>query len=276
MRAGIVGRRSWLSVALACVASLFFDSVGVPHELHAAAPSEAVGEELFQAITDGKVEARVVVRDQFHARVFLKNVTQSPVSVKLPDVLAARPILAQNFFNPGANPGQGFGPPASSSTQGASQAVGGSPNGTARPNGIFSIPPESVREMRLETVCLEHGKPNPRSAVKYELVKLEEVCKEPAVEALLVRYAQGGLDRDTVQAAAWNLANGLAWRDLENMTEPVAINASRPVYSTEQLQAARRLTGAAKKQIAARTAPSEKSITVEGQTIDFSTINARK
>lgn len=272
MRTGFVGR--FVSAACMLVTAT---AIG-------AEPSQPADDELFQAIKDGKVEAKVVARDPHHVRVFLKNPAKNPVSVKLPDVLAARPILAQGFFNPGGGGGgQGFGFNSSSSSTPAPQAVGGAtPGTTARSGGtVFNIPPESVREMRLDTLCLEHGKPNPKSSVSYELVKLEDVCREPAVESLLIRYGRGDLDRDVVQAAAWNLANGLAWRDLQNMTEPVAGNAVKPVYSADQLQAARRLAEGAKQEIAARKKPAAspvaaKPITVEGQTITVPTINARK
>lgn len=273
MRTGFVGRMVSATCVLMAATAL------------SAEPPQPAGEELFQAIKDGRVEARVVARDQHHVRVFLKNPAKNPVSVKLPDVLAARPILAQGFFNPGGGQGQGQGFATSTSSSGMQppQTVGGSTQGTtARGNGtIFNIPPESVREIKLDTVCLEHGKPNPRSSVAYELAKLEEVCKEPAVESLLIRYGRGDLDRDVVQAAAWNLANGLAWRDLEKMTVPVAINAVKPVYSSDQLQAARRLAEGAEKEIAARmksaaTPVAAKSMKVEGQTITVPTINARK
>ena len=246
-------------------------------ELLAAPPSSAVAEagDLFAALKAGDVEARVVARDQHHVRVFLKNPSKRPLSVKLPDVLAARPILAQGFFGQQGN-GQGFN--STTSSQQPAQAVGGPMStGSSRGfgNGPFNIPPESVREIKIEAVCLEHGKPNPKNTMPYELVRLDEVCKEPAVEALLIRYGQGGLDRDVVQAAAWNLANGLSWDKLAAMTEPVAINALRPIYTPQQLQAARQLTERAKKEIAARKKPAE-ALTVEGQTIDVPTINARK
>jgi len=284
MRTGFVGRM----VSAAGVLGVCF--LGAATSL-AAEPAKQTpaGDELFEAIKEGKVEAKVIARDPYQVRVFLKNPAKNPVSVKLPDVLAARPILAQGFFNPGGGgPGQGFGQSTSSSGTQPPQTVGGSTQGTTgRGNGtIFNIPPESVREIKLDTVCLEHGKPNPRSSVAYELAKLEDVCKEPALESLLIRYGRGDLDRDVVQAAAWNLANGLAWRDLEKMTVPVAINAVRPVYSSDQLQAARRLAEGAKKEIAARTKSAAtpvaaKSMKVEGQTIavpmiTVPTINARK
>lgn len=275
MRTGFVGRFASVACALITATAL------------GAEPAEQspAGHDLFQAIQDGKVEAKVIARDPNHVRVFLKNPAKNPVSVKLPDVLAARPILAQGFFNGGGGGGgQGFGfNNSSSSSMQVPQAVGGATPGTSARSGgtVFNIPPESVREMRLETVCLEHGKPNPKSSVTYELAKLEDVCKEPAVESLLIRYGRGDLDRDVVQAAAWNLANGLAWRDLQSMTEPVAGNAVKPVYSSDQLSAARRLAEAAKQEIAARKRPAAtqsaaKPITVEGQTINVPTINARK
>ncbi|MCE9605741.1 MAG: hypothetical protein K8U03_12675 [Planctomycetia bacterium] len=219
-------------------------------DLLAAAPPEATNAGcLFEAIEQGNVEVRVVARDANHLRVFIKNATQQPISVKLPDVLAARPVLAQQgFFNQGQGPIFGNNP--NRNGQQASQAVAGPTNGTARAN-IFNIPPESVREFRVDTVCLEHGKPDPRSAVPYELAKLEDVCREPAVESLLVRYGQEELDREVVQAAAWNLANGMTWNELEKMSVPVAVNATKPQYSTQQLLLARRLSEAALKQTAA-------------------------
>jgi len=252
-----VSRRGALRIALACFVGC--GSLAPVADTFAATPPklEAEAGELFEALKAGSVESRVVARDQHHVRVFLKNTSKQPISVKLPEVLAARPILAQqNFFNPQQGGNQlGFGSP--SGNQQSSQAVAG-PMGSANGNRggtIFSIPPESVRELRVDSVCLEHGKPNPRSAVPYELVKFDEICKEPAVEALLTRYGQGGLDRDIVQAAAWNLANGLAWTELEKMTEPVAINAVKPVYTSQQLRSAKQLTDEAKKYAAANKRP---------------------
>lgn len=248
----------------------------------AAEPAQPAGDDLFLAIKEGKVEARVVARDPHHVRVFLKNPAKIPLTVKLPEVIAARPVLAQNFFNPAGNgQAQGFNTSSSTSGMQAPQAVGGATPGSSSRNGtIFNIPPESVRELRLDTVCLEHGRPNPKSSVTYELARLEDVCKEPAVESLLVRYGRGDLDRDVVQVAAWSLANGLAWRDLEQMTVPVAINAVRRVYSADQLQAARRLVEAARQEVATRKKPVASPVaaktTFEGQTIDVSTFNARK
>lgn len=272
-----VSRR--VACRLAAAGILGASGVVIGGELFAAAPPAAAAEagDLFAALKSGDVEAKVVVRDQHHVRVFLKNPSKRPLSVKLPEVLAARPILAQNnFFNPQGN-GQGLS--TTTSSQQPAQAVGGpTSSGSSRGfNGgpIFNIPPESVREIKIDAVCLEHGKPNPKNTMPYELVKLEEVCKEPAVESLLVRYGQGGLDRDVVQAAAWNLANGLSWDKLAAMSEQVAINAERPIYTPQQLQAARQLTERAKKEVASRKHPAD-TLTVEGQAIDVPTINARK
>jgi len=272
-----VSRRAAYRIAVACFVG--GGALASTSHMIAATPPAATAEagDLFAALKAGDVEARVVARDPHHVRVFLKNPSKRALSVKLPEVLAARPILAQNnFFNPQGN-GQGLS--TTTSSQQPAQAVGG-PTSTGSSRGfnggtIFNIPPESVREIQIDSVCLEHGKPNPKNTMPYELAPLAEVCKEPAVESLLVRYGKEGLDRDVVQVAAWNLANGLSWDKLAAMTEPVAINAVRSVYTPQQLQAARHLTDRAKKEIGARKKPAE-TITVEGQKLEISTINARK
>lgn len=247
---GPMNRRSWLRVAIFCCPWMG-GAVTDWTKMLAATPSTPAADDLFQAMNDGKVEARVVARDANHVRVFFKNLSKQPLTVKLPEVLAARPVLAQaNFFNPQQG-GGGLGM-GSRGGQQAPQAVAGPASGGNRNGNIFNIPPESVRELRVDSVCLEHGKPDPRSAVTYELVKLEEVCSEPAVESLLARYGAEGLDRDVVQAAAWNLANDLGWSELEQMSEPVAINATKPIYTSQQLQLARRLTETALKATAGR------------------------
>ena len=136
----------------------------------------------------------MIARDAYHLRVFLKNPGKETVRLQMPAVIAARPVdlaaaqdpakqnlAQQNFFNPGANNGgNSFG--TGSQGGGKNQAVSGPPpfgitnnasNNQQGQNNVFAIPPESTREFRVATVCVEHGKPNPRSMVKYELVRPE-------------------------------------------------------------------------------------------------------
>lgn len=204
--------------------------------------------DLFAAIERGMVEARIIARDQFHARLLLTNVSQFPLAIQLPDVLAARPVLAQqglNFFGGGLQGGGNQNPPAASTTQ----SVGGSPVMTfgqqmgGRPggNGVFSIPPEKVRTVEIACLCLEQGKPNPRSSVKYELVPLAAVNDDPRLATVLKANARGDVDRDVAQAAAWNIASKLSWERLAGLSQMIAINAEAPIFNSLQLRRAKEL-----------------------------------
>jgi len=219
---------------------------------------------LLGAIERGIVEAKVIARDERHVRVFLKNPGTQPVNVSIPDVLAARPILAQavnNFFNPQGPGGStsNFG----SSQSGQSQAVAGPAQFSSQNNnGIFAIPPESVREVRIKSVCVEHGKPEPNSRLKYELVEASRVGVGPELETLLAGYGRDELDAEAVQAATWHLANGKSWQELASMSRLAAVNARSPIFSQRQLQTAKKLVAEAQRSIAGRNAAKRSSTSV--------------
>ncbi|MBA4016188.1 MAG: hypothetical protein C0483_03265 [Pirellula sp.] len=233
---------------------------------------------LYAALETGMVDAKVIARDAYHLRVFLRNAGKEAVRLQLPTVIAARPVALaaaqdpakqhlaqQNFFNPGANPGGGtFG----QNSQGGAktQAVSGpttfgitanSANNQQGQNNVFAIPPESTREFRVATVCVEHGKPNPRSIVKYELVKPEKVGVGPELADALVSYGRGESDREAMQAAAWHLANGKTWDELRKMSRMTAVNAQTPIFTSQELAAARRLVEASQQRIAAKNKANE-------------------
>ncbi len=212
--------------------------------------------DIFAALESEQIEAQIIVRDPFHARLLLKNPTSEPVLVQLPDVLAARPILAQqglNFFG-----GQQANTNRASSP--APQAVGGSPMTTTfgqqvggRPgNGMFSIAPEQVRTVDIACLCLEQGKPNPRSNVKYELVPLAEVNGDPRLAEVLRSHARGEADREIAQAAAWHIAGKLSWERLAGLSQMVAINADAPIFNSLQLRRAKELVDGAASRAAVR------------------------
>src|SRR5687768_10401303 len=148
--------------------------------------------DLFNAIEEGAVDARVIVRDQFHAKVVLQNLSDVPVALNIPQFLAAQPILAQFQF-PGLSNQQQQGPGSTAigpQGGGLPQSVGGSPQNSSSQNnpfqgsGPFNIAPEQVRTIDLPCFCLEHGKPNPRAAIKYQLVPLEQANDDPRLPGL--------------------------------------------------------------------------------------------
>lgn len=254
--------------------------------------------ELFAAREQGLVDVRVVVSDRHHARLLLKNTTKRPLTVALPAVFAARPVLAQpGIF--GAQNGQSSaqanapqtvaGPMQFGSNKGGQAANGANVNFFQPGGNMFVIPPESVRTLAMRCFCIEHGKPDPRTAVKYELVPAAEAGVAPMLEALLVRYGRGDLDREAMQAAVWHAANGKSWRELASMSRRIAVNADEPLFSAVELRAAKRWVDEASAAIAVRQASQAAGgaapYVAEGQTLDagnavegrtFTGVQARK
>src|SRR5690606_2315526 len=129
--------------------------------------------ELFEGLDQGRIEARVVPSNEFHAHIFLTNTTQQPLTVQLPAAAAAVHGLKQaasGFIPPGplGLPGQ-----TAQATLGAGQAAAGQlfpsgpQSGTYTPSTpfdgtqFFSIPAEKTVQVEFQSVCLDHGKPSP-------------------------------------------------------------------------------------------------------------------
>lgn len=79
---------------------------------------------------------------------------------------------------------------------------------------MFSVPPETVRTLRVATVCLEHGKPEPSSRRPYKLVSLESYSEDPQLAIILESFGRGEMTQKVAQAAAWHVASGLSWERL--------------------------------------------------------------
>jgi len=184
-------------------------SARIPPGSPAAAPARSV--DLFAAEAEGLIEVRVIPRDEKQARVFVTNKSKEPLKVRMPDALAAVPVLAQNN-GVGLFPGNG----QQQGGQQAPQPVGMTPGMQQnRGNGpIFNVPPEQTRDMKVMGVCLAYGKPGPRPVMNYKLVPLTHVTTNPAVASVLRRYGRGEYSQTAAQAAAWNLIDGRTWQQL--------------------------------------------------------------
>lgn len=86
--------------------------------------------------------------------------------------------------------------------------------GNGLPGGLMRIEPDRPRKLKVTTVCLEHGKPDPRPRMTYQLVPIERVTGDPRLHTLCTQLGSGELPRSVAQAAAWHLASGLSWREL--------------------------------------------------------------
>jgi hypothetical protein len=84
--------------------------------------------------------------------------------------------------------------------------------------GMMSVAPEQVAQFKVGTVCLEHGKKDPRPSVKYEIKPIESFT-----------------------AAAWNLTDGLTWEQLAAKRAVHVNGVGRQWFSPQQVQAGMQL-----------------------------------
>ena len=184
--------------------------------------------DVFEAMKDGRVAVRFIAESEHKAHIVVENKTKQPLNVKLPEVFAGMPVLAQ-----AADP--------------AAQAAGGAAGGAA----AFNVAPERTRRITVPTLCLEHGKPDPNSRMKYELKPIDALSDKPEVSELLKRYGRGEVNVRVAQAAAWHLQNGLSWNDLAAKELRHARRPSEPYFSRAELMAAMNVT----KEIAKKVGP---------------------
>ena len=110
--------------------------------------------------------------------------------------------------------------------------------GGGQGGGFFSVPAEKVMDIKVATLCLEHGKPDPRPAMKYEIRPIGEFTTNAAVQELCRVFGNKQLPREAAQAAAWHLANNMSWEELANKRIKRANGTSYPYFTQQALQVA--------------------------------------
>ena len=144
--------------------------------------------DLFDAIEEGSVETTVIAKSANDASLFVTNKSDATVSIQVPKAVVAVQVLKQFFPQGGRNAGPGAGfPGGNAGNAGLSQPIGGGPQNGANNqpgfnfnnignfngvgnnpgNGIFSVPPQKTVQVPLKTLCLAHGRPEPRPRMKY-------------------------------------------------------------------------------------------------------------
>ncbi len=109
----------------------------------------------------------------------------------------------------------------------------------------FRIPAGKTRTFRVNTVCLEHGKPEPSSRRPYKLVALETFSADPRLAAVLSGLGNGQVSQKVAQAATWNVANGLSWERLAaEKIDHAGGDPDEPFFASAELLLARRVVEA--------------------------------
>lgn len=216
--------------------------------------------ELFTAIERSELEVTMRPKNEFGGNVFLRNVTDKPITVLLPDAIVGLHVHPQ--FGGGAIGGAGGGlggQGAGGLGGGQNQAIGGGLGGggfgggggggfggqQGGGGGFFSIPAAETVRIPFQSVCLEHGKHSPTARNTYKVVPVEQYSDKPELKALCIAVGSGQVDRAVAQAAAWHISSGMTWDQLAAKTFDRAAAADTPYFSYAQLVAARNLVQAA-------------------------------
>lgn len=206
--------------------------------------------EFFEAIQRGELAVKLIPKDSTECRVMMENKTKRPLTVKLPEAFAGVPILAQAGF-PGGDAGRGArgnrggGGGGYGGGQGFGGGFGGYGGFGGMGMGMFNIPPEKVAQLRVPTVCLEHGKAEPRPHMAYEIKPLEAFTTKPGVRELCAMLGKGQISQRAAQAAAWYLNNDMSWQELAAKQLRYANGMRRSYFSPQELQTAMQIASEA-------------------------------
>jgi hypothetical protein len=255
--------RLWNRVALlACV--VLVPAYLVAAERRAAKSARVAGPvaesvDMFDAMKSQDIDVKLIPKDDKESRVLIKNNTDKPLNVRLPEAFAGVPVLAQARGGGGAAGGVGGG--------GQQQAMGGGMGGMGggmgmggMGGGMMNIPAEKVAQFKVATVCLEHGKKEPRPAIPYEIKPLESVTTKPEIRELLSAFGRGRLNQRATQAAAWHLANGMTWEQLANKRVEHLDGSSEMWFGPQEIQAAMQIAQNAISQAAIKSKTSPDSV----------------
>jgi hypothetical protein len=219
--------------------------------------------DMFDAIDDGSLDVKLVPKDSTQAKVVITNKTNQPLNVKLPDAFAGVHVLAQIGGMGGGGGGMGG---QGQSMGGGMGGGGGGMGGGGGGGGMFNVPAEKMGEFSVTCACLEHGKPEPRSTMKYEVRPLKNVTDKPGVAEVCRMLGTGKLDQRVAQAALWHLNNDMSWQELAAKEIKPLIGDPYPYFQPSELQMAVALAQhaieAAPQEPEKTTSPGELSTTV--------------
>jgi hypothetical protein len=200
---------------------------------------------LFDGISDGSLNVKVVLQNSSGGNVYVENPSNKPITVDLPDSFVAVQVLRQ-FGGGGGGRGGGGGGGAggaggAQTTGGGAGGGGGLGGGGIGGGGMFSIPAEHTAKIPIQTVCLEHGKTDPDPTMNYKLIPVSDYTSNDQLAALLTLIGKNAIDNQVAQAAAWNLSNNMSWQDLAAKQSTEIGSTDQPYFSQQALVQAQQL-----------------------------------
>ncbi len=208
----------------------------------AAEGFEAV--EMFAAMETGDVEVIIKARSAIDSNILVKNNTDRPLSVQMPKTFSAVPVMRQFGGGGlgggglgggglgggglggglGGGGGQGIGGGIGGGGGGGGFGGGGLGGGRGGGGGAFNIPPGKVGKVAVKTVCLEHGKKDPKSHIDYKIQPLSMLKDDPKIAEMMTMLANDEIAQPVAQAAAWNVTDKKSWEELSLMNRVESMN----------------------------------------------------
>lgn len=176
--------------------------------------------DLFKAIEDDQIEVGVIQGAMKGGKLFIKNKTDKPLSVRIPKAFGTRPVMGQDMGMGGGN-----------------QLLGGNGMGMGMGGGMGgfqNIPAEKVTAVKYQSVCLEYGKPEPNANIAYEICPIEECTQKPEVICLV--ESLGSVDLRSAQFAAWHMNSGTPVEHLATETVLHANGVRSTNFSRQEVQ----------------------------------------
>ena len=244
------GRLSWLGliIAVALIPSLLSAA-----ERHGKLPKSGqynpdhATVEMFAAIEEGQIGVKLIPKDSTQSGVLIENLTDKPLNVKLPTAFAGVPVLAQQFGGVGGNNRGNRGGGGGNQGFGGGFGGGGGGFGGGGGGGMFNVAPEKVGRLKVPTVCLEHGKREPRARIPYEIKPLKSFTEKPGVKELCQMLGSGRVNQRAAQVAAWHLNNDMSFQELAAERNRFANGTSQPFFTPQELRAGMNLSAMAAK-----------------------------
>ena len=209
-----------------------------------AAPATPESVDMFSAIDQGQIEVKLIPKDSTLCNVLVENKTDKPLTVKLPEAFAGVPVLAQLGGMGGGLDGGGGSSGYGGGSGGGSQGFGGGMGGMGgmgggmMGGGFMNVAPEKVSKFKVTTVCLEHGKSEPRAAIPYKIVPIEQFTQKKEVHELCKMLGYGKMPQRVAQVAAWALNNDMSWQALAAKRIEHANGTWQPYFHPMEIRAA--------------------------------------
>ena len=155
-------------LGLVCVSIATWLLAGVVHAEDKSLPGERV--ELFAAMEAHQVDVQLIPKNAKQATVIIRNRTDKPLSIQLPEAFAGLPVLAQNNNAGGGNPtvtsAAAVATTITTPIRALAAAWGWAWGWVAWAWAAASSTsgPTVSASCKVQTVCLEHGKEDPNPA----------------------------------------------------------------------------------------------------------------